>query len=359
METFAPMNGGRKIRPTRVLIILIISEHYILCAKTLNSLSTRADLSLISVSVNTLEGELSMTLRLLSFICTVTAASLMTSIMVSCGGGAMSGGADAQKGKNSAESDDDATDPQVIAGAYLTCDYTSEANAEVGCGLRRSDGTNITPTKSERIDYVANTGATEVPPTSRNASYDAVFSGVKNISTTKFLARLYRNTTKISESTKISEWSCDGSKLPCKPVVTRGNGGTPPKPALQNLSGYWSGGDSMTDSFIEGSKAEVFCDGNGVKSKTEIVDAFKKWNRILALGSIVANPPSESQKINSVQSMPACKKTIKSGPSCKVVPVRLLNLDNGQLKPSRILTVLIYKDGSDMTELDKITGNCN
>jgi len=289
-----------------------------------------------------------MTLRQLSLICTVTAASFMTSIMVSCGGGAMSGGADAQKGKKSAESDDDATDPQVIAGAYLTCDYTSEANKEVGCNLS-SAGTKITPTKSERIDYVANTGATEAPPTSQNASYSAVFSGLKNISTTTFLARLYR------KSTKISEWSCDGSKLPCKPAVSRGTGGPPPppppKPALQNLSGYWSGGDSMTDSFIEGSKAEVFCDRNGVKSKTEIVEAFKKWNSILASGSIMANRPSESQKINSVQNMPACKKTIKQGPGCKAVPVRL--------RGSNILTVLIYKDGSDMTELDKITGNCN
>jgi len=342
------MNGGRKIRPARALIILIISGHYIPCTKTLNSLSTRADSSKISASASTLEGELFMTLRLLSFICTVTAASIMTSIMVSCGGGAMSGGADAQKGKKSAESDDDATDPQVIAGAYLTCDNTSEANTEVSCNLE-SDGKKIIPTKSERIDYVADTGATKpIPRTSQNASYDAVFSGLKDISATKFKATMSRN------SIPIDHWSCDGSKLPCKPIVKRTAGSSL---SLSGLNGKWIGKNS--DDYVLGKKdwlfdakpapADDYCDDRG----RPVADAKKVKASWTFDGFLTGFTGLPDPSFEASAQLPYCVRkingqTIRTGTKCSVVVA--------QRGPDRIHDVLVYPKDMSQTSKDQIAG---
>jgi len=325
--------------------------HYARAAKGLNFSHTLADRLFISASVGTLEGELVMTLRQLSLICTVTAASVMTSIFVSCGGGAMSGGADAKKDKKSSgaesASDEDATDPQVIAGAYLTCDYTSPAKSEVGCAVQ-NEGKNIAPTKSERIDYFAQTNGPKNSPKnpSTNTNYPAVFTASDNVksstmATTKFSAIL-------TGPNGLKEWSCDGANLPCRAALT-------------NLSGYWNGVDMTTDGFINQAKADVFCDGRGLKNSKDIAKAYNDWAiSAVSILSNVFNPKNNaSVETNAVQDIPACKKSTKPGPGCKVVPVRLMLTKNGKLVPSGVLTVLIYKDGSDMTELDKITGNCN
>jgi hypothetical protein len=205
------------------------------------------------------------------------------------------------------------------------------------------------PTKSERVDYVANTGAKEVPPTSQNASYNAVFSGLKSTSTTTFVARLYRN------STKISEWSCDGSKLPCTPVVKRTTGSSL---SLTGLNGKWIGQNS--DDYVLGktvffvlnvkpAPADDYCDDRG----RPVADA-KKVKASGTLDGFLTNftglPPP---KIINSDASPHCVRkingqTIRIGTKCSVVVARR--------GPGKIHDVLVYPKDISETSQKEIAG---
>jgi hypothetical protein len=291
-----------------------------------------------------------MKLRLLSFICTVTAAA----IVVSCGGGAMSGGADSKKDKKTSgaesASDEDATDPAIIAGAYLTCDYTSQAKSEVGCAVQNK-GTNIIPAASERIDYVTRISGRESAPKNPSKNGDQVVltasDGVNpsTISRTKFLARLIRS------GMNVKEWSCDGANLPCKPVSH----------SLTGLNGYWEG--SNTELYTTGEEhtmlgrktgipapADDFCNSAGMPSV--ILTNVQRSVSVISGFSNAFTPP----KPNNTPTLPRpyCVKKIngaliRSGNNCSVVVFK-------PTQNSKAHDVLVYPKDISETSQKELAG---
>lgn len=147
-------------------------------------------------------------------------ASLIASLLVSCGGSSLSGGGDTKKEKKTTHGDQNASDPQVVTGAYLACesspsDKTSAQDA-IGCNVM-SNNQKVPASSSLSMKFYSEYQSKQSQPTQANSKsgYQALFlNSTAQTQSTRFVGQVY------SGGTMLKEISCDGSKLPCvAPII--------------------------------------------------------------------------------------------------------------------------------------------
>ncbi|MEI6398738.1 MAG: hypothetical protein WCO71_08205, partial [Pseudomonadota bacterium] len=150
-----------------------------------------------------------------SFLTFNCLASLIASLLVSCGGSSLSGGGDTKKEKKTTHGDQNASDPQVVTGAYLACesapsDKTSGQDA-VGCNVM-SNNQKVPVSTSLSMKFFSDFKGKHSDSSQSNSKsgYQALFiNSAVQTQTTRYVGQMY------SGGTMLKEVSCDGSKLPC------------------------------------------------------------------------------------------------------------------------------------------------
>ncbi len=146
-------------------------------------------------------------------------------MVASCGGTSLSGNNNIIKKKErtaASEEDGDAKDPQVVTGAYLTCersskDATGSGNDAVGCSVMSANDKPINPSSNNKLSLKKSlNGGSYLDPTQKNTAsgHQALFINPKSeTNSTKYIATYANNVG-------INEIVCDGNQLPCKKPLT-------------------------------------------------------------------------------------------------------------------------------------------
>jgi hypothetical protein len=211
--------------------------------------------------------------------------------MVSCGGSQMTGTdqnlvkkreRQQPAGQGSTNEDADAKDPQVVTGAYLTCDRSPKdaVNPEmdaIGCSVYSGDGSLMASGNQNMLKFFKRfqTGSYMGPNLVSTASgFQALFMVPKHDTpNTKFIAS-YKNQHGFDELT------CDGSQLPCKKSLEY-----PDHAAYLGLdiSGLWQVNDGIVG---EATKALRFVDSHNFCDRNSRGETILKINQSPAANAV-------------------------------------------------------------------------
>lgn len=156
-----------------------------------------------------------MLIKYLTLIC----ASLIVTILASCGGANMSGFISPRKEKTDKSGAREVSEPAVVTGSYLTCDYsakddTGESQA-VGCSMKAPSGNVIQPTAANKLAFyriVKNDAYIKPDQMTNSSAPQALFRVPRaQLSESKYIAT-YAN------KWGMDEFSCDS--LPCRQLLT-------------------------------------------------------------------------------------------------------------------------------------------
>lgn len=240
-------------------------------------------------------------------------------LISNCGGASLSGNNNIIKKKErttASEDDGDAKDPQVVTGAYLTCEIslsdTADAPANeraVGCNILKADGKPLNIGTTTQVEFSAKTPGKDIPPKSTNTptNYQAVFNIAKAmLPSTTYHAKLL-----------------SAGKL-IKELDTTVKNSSSPLKVTENVAATWIPAMSMgTDIFLRDPncplRADDYCDANGrIKSTNPATpEAINSCAKFLSGFSDLATlfskfaPPDEE------------RKTIELGSSFCTVPKKI------------------------------------
>ena len=127
----------------------------------------------------------------------------------------MSDGADTKKEKKTATEDQNATDPQVVTGAYLACELSSSDKTStldaIGCNVM-SNNQKVTASSQLNVKFYSEYQSKQSQPTQANSKsgYQALFMNpTAQTKSTRYISQMFSGLRMVKELT------CDGNKLPC------------------------------------------------------------------------------------------------------------------------------------------------
>lgn len=186
-----------------------------------------------------------MLIKNLTLIC----ASLIVTILASCGGANMNGFISPRKEKTDKSGGREVSEPAVVTGSYLTCDYSprdvDDAGQDaIGCRVSRADDKNMALTTSSDFQFYRsfNGGSYTKPSLTNSASgWQAVFKHPKSqTSKSKFIVS-YAN------GAGTDEMVCEGARLPCKTQITPQ---TKPMHLSLTTQGFWAPVNPLISDFL-------------------------------------------------------------------------------------------------------------
>jgi hypothetical protein len=256
-----------------------------------------------------------------------TVVVIFVALLASCGGSTLSGGSNGIVGKKkerAASDDNEAKDPQVVTGAYLTCETVPKESSDpttdaVGCSVILN-GKNVKPTPINKLAFYRrfNDGAMQKPSQSNTDSgHQALFVYPKSeTDKSRFLAT-YANRYGIDEVV------CE--TLPCRRPV---NLGPTPSFIQLNVDAVWRVDKGLTGAmdFFNFVDTRNYCDNGKIRlgsspagNSVPVVDIIQQISgstKIEALGQLYAEISRFSK--SALRS----GEFYKSGNGCIILPLR-------------------------------------
>lgn len=232
----------------------------------------------------------------LTYLTTLTSLIFVAALFTSCGGSTMSAGGNnlikkRERKEGASGSNDDAKDPKVVTGAYLSCepspkDAGGSGSDAVGCSMRSASGGKIQANSENKIKYYKslNSGPYTAPSKQNTASgHTALFDLPKSeIPNTRFIVT-YKN------KSGMDELVCDGANLPCRKTA---NMEQSPMYLTMPVAGLFPvDNNKLTTHFTkawDALESDYFCSGGNPKIGSEPTKNGM-GDKIPIFGGIVAN----------------------------------------------------------------------